>query len=142
MTRNFVEKKLLEIGIPAGIQGFLYITDAIMLMDKEKEEFCSNGKMTWLYDMVAEKNFTSGSCVERSIRFAFGAIRKDETRRSIADHYIGLEKTQNKHSLFKLYMVLEDEFTEPVMSDLGQFPIREFICSLANQYGLKIAVLN
>ena len=142
MTRNFVEKKFLEIGIPAGIQGFLYITDAMMLMDKDKEEFCSNGKMTWLYYMIAKKNFTSGACVERSIRFAFETIRKDETRRSIAEHYIGLEKTQNKHSLFKLYMVLEDEFTEPVVLDLDPFDVREFICNLANQCGLKIAVLN
>lgn len=142
MTRNFVEKKLLEIGVPAGIQGFMYIADAIMLMDKEKEEFCSNGKMTWLYDMVAKKNFTSGSCVERSIRFAFETIRKDKSKLSVTEHYIGLEKTQNKHSLFQLYMVLKDKFVEPVATDLGEFSIREFICNLANQYGLKIAVLN
>lgn len=142
MTRNFVEKKLLEIGVPAGIQGFMYIADAIMLMDKEKEEFCSNGKITWLYDMVAKKNFTSGSCVERSIRFAFETARKDESRHDIVEHYIRFDQTHNKHSLFMLYTVLKNEFVESVPQSQDQYQIREFIVNLAEQCGLKIAVLN
>lgn len=142
MTRNFVEKKLLEIGVPAGMQGFVYIADAMMLIDKEKKEFFPRGKMAWLYSMIGKKNLTSGSSVERSIRFAFETVRKEESRHEIVEHYIGFEQTHNKHSLFMLYTVLKNEFVESVPQSSDQCQIKEFIVNLAEQYGLKISVLN
>ena len=32
MTRGYVEKKLLEIGMPASCKGFGYIVDAVMVL--------------------------------------------------------------------------------------------------------------
>lgn len=66
--RNKIKKMLMEIGISPSLNGFDYLTDAIMLcMDSKKY---LKGVTKILYPEIAEKNETTGSRVERGIRHA------------------------------------------------------------------------
>lgn len=139
MTKSFIDNKLLEIGLPAGCQGFEYISQAIMMLE---DGLYPNVKITWMYHMIGKKNGTSGSCVERSIRHAFYTIRKNTSNISKVEHYIGMKNPQNQNSLFQLYVVLKDEYETSLIMKEDMTKMREFIIKLADQYGLKISVLN
>ena len=62
---------LLEMGMPADINGFYYIVDAMILLEQEEWRKC---KITALYYKIAKDNKTTASRVERSIRHAFGLV--------------------------------------------------------------------
>ena len=57
-----------EIGIPAHIKGYQYIRDAISIVVADRDILCAVTKE--LYPMIAEKNNTTASRVERAIRHA------------------------------------------------------------------------
>ena len=57
-----------DIGVPAHIKGYQYLRDAIMMVVHEPELLGAITKT--LYPMVAEKNLTTSSRVERAIRHA------------------------------------------------------------------------
>lgn len=67
-----IHKKLLDLGVPAGILGFQHIHDALKLLT---EDVVGGGtvmryNIMSLYDRVAKMNGTTGSRVERAIRHA------------------------------------------------------------------------
>jgi len=57
-----------EIGVPAHIKGYQYIRDAIGIVVADRDILCAVTKE--LYPMIAEKNNTTPSRVERAIRHA------------------------------------------------------------------------
>lgn len=57
-----------EIGVPAHIKGYQYIRDAIGIVVADRDILCAVTKE--LYPMIAEKNHTTPSRVERAIRHA------------------------------------------------------------------------
>ena len=57
-----------EIGVPAHIKGYQYIRDAISIVVADRDILCAVTKE--LYPMIAEKNNTTPSRVERAIRHA------------------------------------------------------------------------
>jgi hypothetical protein len=139
MTKKFVNKKLLEIGFPAKYCGFKYISSAIMILDGRSD---SDVKMTWMYYVIAKEYNTTPGAVERGIRYSLQAVRTNMINPDKIEHYIGLENPQNQTSLFRLYMVLKDEYESSQMISENSPQIREFIIKLAEQFGVKIAVLN
>lgn len=59
---------LLEIGVPANLQGFKYMRDAILYIVRDPRY--KRGVTKRLYPMIAEKYEVSVSIVERAIRHA------------------------------------------------------------------------
>lgn len=139
MTKKFVNKKLLEIGFPAKYCGFKYISSAIMILDVRAD---SDVKMTWMYYVIAKEYNTTPRAVEHAIRYSLQMAQTNTTDPDKIAHYIGIEKPQNQTSLFRLYMVLKDEYESSLVMNENGPQIREFIIKLAEQFGVKIAVLN
>lgn len=110
MNKNQIENVLIEMGIPASINGFRYITDALLILDSEENR---NVKYTYLYYMIARKNDSTPARVERSIRHAFDLARNCKTDFEIVDHYIGFVNCSNSASLKMLYMRISEQ-NEPV----------------------------
>lgn len=104
MNRDYVEKRLLEIGIPASRKGFRYIADAIMLLLSPDWE-CD--KITAIYHKLASIHKTSPCNVEHGIRGAFQAARNEYPEAS--DKYLGSYYTNNKNTLFHLIKQLSFE---------------------------------
>ena len=57
-----------EIGVPAHIKGYQYIRDAISIVVNDRDILCAVTKE--LYPLIADKNNTTPSRVERAIRHA------------------------------------------------------------------------
>lgn len=104
MNRKKVEDILLEIGIPASIKGFKYITDAMMILDKE-ESF----KYTALYHEIGKMNDSTASQVERAIRHAFSVARNCKGDYEMVKHYIGFINCENSSSLKLLYKRIKED---------------------------------
>ena len=69
--RRKIEDRLLELGIKPNLNGFGYICDFIeLIIDDEERKF----KMMYLYSVVAKKNKTTSTSVERAIRHAISKI--------------------------------------------------------------------
>lgn len=67
-TEETVKTLLLELGIPANLKGYLYLSYAIeLLIDREDTSF---GVVKGLYPIIASKFNSTVSRVERSIRHA------------------------------------------------------------------------
>lgn len=109
MNRKNIEDILLQMGVPANINGFRYIVDAILFMN---DEGTWNLKYTYLYYLVAKKYHTSIECVERAMRHAFETARKTENARAMVEHYIGYAHRSNSASLKMLYIRLKDDEEE------------------------------
>ena len=75
---------LLRAGIPVNTKGFIYIHDALELMDKDPYYF--SGKICALYAKIAKQNGASFAQVERGIRYAFecALTRGDSHQRETA----------------------------------------------------------
>lgn len=70
--RNKAINALLELGIPANTKGFLYITDAMETIDKNKG---LQYKTYQLYEEIAKRyEGVTASKVERAIRHAFSEV--------------------------------------------------------------------
>ena len=108
MNRAKIEDTLLAMGVPAGIKGFNYIVDAIWVFD----EMGTNISITKeLYPMIAKKNDTTPSRIERAIRHAFGIVRGHKGNPEIVEKYIGFTNCNNSSSLKQLHMMLKREET-------------------------------
>lgn len=83
---NKIEACLLDIGIPANLQGFGYLTDAIIdvIEDKTLIDQLTKG----LYPEVAEKNGTTWKRVERSIRHSI-EVAFDNADSGVVAKYLG-----------------------------------------------------
>lgn len=104
MTKEYVEKRLLEIGIPASYKGFDYITDAIMLLLNPKWD-CN--KITAIYHALASKNNTSPQNIEHCMRTTFKTARNEGNE--ITEKYLGKHLSNNKNTLFTLFRYLSLE---------------------------------
>lgn len=97
-----IEDTLIKIGIPVGVVGFDYITDAVMFISKNPNE-----KMMVVYHLAANRHNTTFSRVERAIRHAFLIARKSGDVDTVF-HYIG-NSSRSKDSLYQLKMMIERE---------------------------------
>ena len=104
MTRGYVEKKLLEIGMPASCKGFGYIVDAVMVLHNPEWK-CD--KMMAIYQTMASKNKTSSANVEHCMRTAF-ATSRNEGGENI-EKYFGKYHMGNKNTLFTFFRMLSIE---------------------------------
>lgn len=104
--RDKVIDVLLDVGVPAGVKGFSYICDAIEIFDTDP--YYADGKMSALYIVIAKKNDTTSSRVERAIRHAFEtAIMKGN--QDMVNKYLDTVNTQNSNLLKTLYLRLKQE---------------------------------
>lgn len=108
MNRAKIEDALLAMGIPANIKGFIYIAEAIQIMDANP-----NVKITKdIYFAIAKKDKNTSAGVERAIRHAFGVARSKKDNSEIVEQYIGFINCANFSSLARLYRRLKLECKE------------------------------
>lgn len=99
--RNKAINALIKMGMPADIKGFQYIVDAMCL-------FNADYSTTALYSVVAQKNNTTSSRVERAIRHAFCVALKDGVP-GYVDKYLTRNHATNGNLLHVLYLRLSQE---------------------------------
>ena len=105
MTERKVEQVLSLIGVPANLVGFKYIKDAVMILQRDKE----NVKWTALYFEIGKKYGKSMQQVERGIRYALQTARSHTEKRDDIEHYIGFEGSNNSSSISLLYKIIRGE---------------------------------
>lgn len=103
MTRETVEKILMELGIPVKVKGFRYIPDAVLLLDDGWDK----AAMEKVYMKIAMVHGDKFQNVERAIRHALTMARKSG-RDNLVRQYLG-EHPQNKASLYFLYYSLASQ---------------------------------
>lgn len=105
MTERKVEQVLSLIGVPANLVGFKYIKDAVMILQRDKE----NVKWTTLYFEIGRKYGKSMQQVERGIRYALQTARSHTEKRDDIEHYIGFAGSNNSSSISLLYKMIRGE---------------------------------
>ena len=101
MIYDEIADTLLRAGIPVNTKGFIYIHDALELMDKDPYYF--SGKICALYAKIAKQNGASFAQVERGIRYAFeGALTRGDSK--LAGHYLDPVNTQSSNQLKVLFL--------------------------------------
>lgn len=101
MIYDEIADTLLRAGIPVNTKGFIYIHDALELMDKDPYYF--SGKICALYAKIAKQNGASFAQVERGIRYAFeGALTHGHSK--LAGHYLAPVNTQSSNQLKVLFL--------------------------------------
>lgn len=91
MIHDEITDVLLRARIPASTKGFIYIHDALEIMDKDSYYF--SGKVCALYTKIAKQHGASFSQVERAIRYAFkGALTHGDPKS--VEHYLDPVNTQ------------------------------------------------
>lgn len=68
LNKNTLSNLLLAMGIPASINGYHYLRDAVLILHENKH--MKGGITTQLYPYIAKANNTTACNVERSIRHA------------------------------------------------------------------------
>lgn len=96
---------LLEMGMPADINGFNYIVDAMILLEKEEWWNC---KITTLYYKIAKDNKMTSSKVERCIRHAFSVVLREGNMNAI-QKWLTFAHPTNGNLLKTLYLRLTQE---------------------------------
>lgn len=104
ITRDKIENTLLEIGVPVGMRGFIYIADAV-------EYMCDSGidvsTMKEVYPFISKKRDATVSSIERTIRYA---LRRSREARCVAtDKYIGEKDRGSANSMKRMCVVLRAE---------------------------------
>ena len=101
MIYDEIADTLLRAGIPVNTKGFIYIHDALELMDKDPYYF--SGKICALYAKIVKQNGASFAQVERGIRYAFeGALTRGDSK--LAGHYLDPVNTQSSNQLKVLFL--------------------------------------
>lgn len=103
--KNKTINALLEMGMPAGIKGFQYIVEAMILFSDEKTRY---GKIMFLYYEIAKKHNTKPTGVERAIRHAFGIVFEKGNLEAV-EKYLTRKNTTNGNLLHVLYLRLAQE---------------------------------
>ena len=98
-----IEDALFAMGVPAADKGFDYIVDAVLILNESPKTSAMD-----LYSKISEKNNVTKGSVERSIRHAFFVCRKGRRQKEVS-HYIGVECTSNKDSIYHLYRMVKRE---------------------------------
>lgn len=104
--RNKAINALIEMGIPADIKGFHYIVDAMCLFDEDVS--LMRGRITCLYDKLADMNDDTYARVERAIRHAFSVVLTKGYLDAV-EKYLTLQNTTNGNLLATLYLKLSQE---------------------------------
>lgn len=105
MNKQKIEDVLLKLGITPNINGFGYITDAILIMSEDDDL-----KMMELYYEIAKRNHCKTHQVERSIRHALQKSRSfSKSDPEIVEYYLGFADTKNSASLKRLLLILQRE---------------------------------
>ena len=108
MMKRKVEDALFAMGVPAADKGFDYIVDAVLILDK----FPKISAMD-LYSQISEKHNATKGSVERGIRHAFFVCRRGRKQKEV-NHYIGVECTSNKDSIYHLYRMVKREVEDEI----------------------------
>ncbi|MDE7445814.1 MAG: sporulation initiation factor Spo0A C-terminal domain-containing protein [Lachnospiraceae bacterium] len=103
--KNKVINALIQMGMPADINGFQYIVDAMIFFEDEKG---CNIKTTELYKKIAERNNTTAHGVERGIRHAFSIVLTKGDL-VIVKKYLTLQNSTNGNLLRVFYLKLLQE---------------------------------
>ena len=103
--KNKVINALIEMGMPANLLGFKYITDFIVLLDSDEWKEC---KTSALYQKIGKMNNTTEPRVERAIRKAFGTVLSTGDHSAI-DKYLTRLNTSNSNLLHVFYLRLTQE---------------------------------
>lgn len=103
-----IEDVLVEIGVPAGISGFDFIKEAVLILDRDKKII----KWTEAYAEIGNKYGKTASQVERSIRHALGVARSAKGDFDEVNRYIGFVNTNNSSSISLLYRTIKREMEE------------------------------
>lgn len=103
--KNKATNALIEMGMPADIRGFKYIVDAMQMFESEEWRY---GKILNLYHAIGSKNNVPDSCVESSIRHAFGVVLTKGNLESV-EKYLTLQNPTNGNLLHVLYLRLSQE---------------------------------
>lgn len=103
--KNKVTNALLEMGMPADLNGFQYIVDAVGLLVSDEGRNC---KTTALYQKVAAMNNTTYTGTERAIRHAFGVVLT-RGNLEVVDKYLTRLNNTNGNLLHVLYLRLTQE---------------------------------
>ena len=101
MIYDEIADTLLRAGIPVNTKGFIYIHDALELMDKDPYYF--SGKICALYAKIAKQNGATPGQVERAIRYAFeGALTRGDLES--VEQYLDPINTRNSNELKVLFL--------------------------------------
>ena len=99
-------KALLEMGMPADIKGFRYITEIMCLYDNDNK--LVDGNLMGVYETIANQNDTTVSRVERAIRHAFSTVLENEDS-ELVKRYLDTPHRKNGVLLATLYYRLKME---------------------------------
>ena len=102
--KNKTIKALLEMGMPADIKGFQYITEIMCLYERGEQMLCGN--MMAVYKTIAERFNTTTTRVERAIRHAFSVVLQNE---ELSKKYLPTPYKHNGALLATLYYRLKME---------------------------------
>lgn len=103
--KNKTINALLEMGMPASNKGFQYIVDAMVMFEDDEVR---NGKITYLYHLIAKMHNTAWSSVERCIRHAFEDVLTRGNLKSV-EKYLTMQRPTNGNLLHVLYIRLTQE---------------------------------
>lgn len=103
MERQDIEEVLLNLGMPAGIKGFKYIPEVVMLLDDGWDKVSMNR----VYLKVGTTYGDKMQNVERTIRHALSVIRERGDKESV-NLYLG-KYGNNKNTLHHLCYVLRND---------------------------------
>lgn len=109
MIQDEITDVLLRARIPASTKGFLYIHDALEIMDQDPYYF--SGKVCALYTKIAKQHGASFSQVERGIRYAFKSALTHGDSKSV-EHYLDPVNTQNSNEPKVLFLRWKQEAQE------------------------------
>lgn len=100
-----IEDVLVKIGVPENVLGFDFIKEAVLILDRDG--VCA--KWICLYHEIGKKYGKTGGMVERGIRYALHATRKECKDKDVVNHYIGFTNTSNSNSISLLYRRIKRE---------------------------------
>lgn len=106
MNRTKIENVLMDMGVPTGIKGFTFITDAVEYIDEYGEDIYVTKE---LYPDIAKKRSTTPSRVERAIGYAFQTARSGKGNFDMVEKYIGFVYSANYSSLVMLHKKIKQE---------------------------------
>ena len=103
--KNKAVNALIEMGMPAHIKGFQYISEAMGLFETGE---VWRMKISMLYYKLSVMYDTTPAAVERAIRHAFSVVL---TRRNLknVEKYLSLQDTTNGNLLSVFYLRLSQE---------------------------------
>ena len=104
--KNKAINALLEMGMPANIKGFQYITEIMCIYDQNENAI--SGKLMKVYQEIAKKNDTTVSRVERTLRQAFSTVQEKGNLKSV-EKYLTTQCKNNGALLATLYYKLKME---------------------------------